>query len=161
MTRPRGFSLRRGFILYSLAPGAKRKWLGQEIEHRGLSNVTLLNVRPTREDQIEFLNACDVSIISLVKGMWGSAMPSRTYNALAAGKPIVALTDEGSELALVIDEEQVGWHVPPGGVDALVGAVRAAAASCELEEMGQRAYAAALAKYSPGTAIDAYRSSLK
>ncbi len=40
-------------------------------------------------------------------------MPSRTYNFLAAGKPILALTEEDSEIARVIREEQVGWYVPP------------------------------------------------
>jgi colanic acid biosynthesis glycosyl transferase WcaI len=148
------------FHLVFIGSGAKRKWLEQEVERRDLANVTLLDVRP-REDQIEFLNACDIGIIGLVKGMLGTAMPSRTYNTLAAGKPIIALTDEGSELARVIDEENVGWHVSPGSVDELVEAIRSAAESPELQDMGRRAYAAAQAKYSLSTAIESYRNALK
>ncbi len=49
----------------------------------------------------------------MVKNMRGVAMPSRTYNLLAAGKPILALTEENSEVARVIEEDRVGWVVPP------------------------------------------------
>ncbi len=148
------------FHFVFIGSGAKRKWLEDQVRDRGLTNVTLLDVRP-REDQIVFLNACDVGIIGLVQGMWGTAMPSRTYNMLAAGKPIIALTESGSELARVIDEEQVGWHVEPGAVDDLVHVIRTASSSDKLAEMSERAYAAARAKYSLDTAIEAYRNSLK
>ena len=36
--------------------------------------------------------------------MLGVAMPSKTYNLMAAGEPLLALTDPDSELARVIDE---------------------------------------------------------
>ena len=56
---------------------------------RRLKNLTLL--RSVREDQQTFLNACDVSIMALVPGMLGLGVPSRTYNLMAAGKPVIAL----------------------------------------------------------------------
>jgi glycosyltransferase involved in cell wall biosynthesis len=148
------------FHFVFIGSGVKRKWLEDQVRDRALTNVTLLDVRP-REDQIVFLNACDVGIIGLVNGMWGTAMPSRTYNILAAGKPIIALTESGSELALVIDEEAVGWYVEPGAVDDLVNVIKTASADDRLGEMGERSYAAARAKYSLETAIEAYRNSLR
>lgn len=149
------------FHFVFIGTGVKRKWLEDEVEKRGLSNVTLLGVRP-REDQVVFLNACDVGIVGLVKGMWGAAMPSRTYNMLAAGKPMIAFTEPGSELARVIEEESVGWAVMPGDVNSLVDAIRAARDhQSELAAMGRRARAAALVKYSLQTAVEAYRKSLK
>ena len=44
---------------------------------------------------------------TLVENMIGVSMPSRTYNILAAGKPILAVTEGGSELAQVVVEEDV------------------------------------------------------
>ena len=38
-------------------------------------------------------------------------MPSRTYNFLAAGKPILALTETDSEIDRIICEDNVGWSV--------------------------------------------------
>ena len=149
------------FHFIFIGSGVKRKWLEDEVAKRSLSNVTLLGVRP-REEQIVFLNACDIGLIGLVKGMWGAAMPSRTYNMLAAGKPMIAFTEPGSEVARVIDEEQVGWRIMPGDVDEFIGAIRTAyECRAELNEMGRRAHAAAHAKYSLETAIETYRKSLE
>ena len=82
-----------------IGAGVKRKWLESTVKKGSLTNITILDYRPWSE-QIEFLNACDVGLIALVKGMWGTAMPSRTYNIMAAGKPVLALTEKGSELAV-------------------------------------------------------------
>ena len=136
--------------------GAKSTWLEREVRERGLANISVLGQLP-RDEQNTFLNACDVGLVSLIPGMIGTAMPSRTYNILAAGKPIVALTETGSELAQVIDEESVGWHTPPGDADALIELIRAATSSPNsLEEMGHRARHAAETKYSPAVAVAAY-----
>ena len=42
---------------------------------------------------------------------------------MAAGKPIIAAADSDSELALVIQEEHIGWVVPPDQPDRIVEAI--------------------------------------
>lgn len=149
------------FHFVFIGSGAKKSWLQAEVESRNLANVSILEPRP-RSEQIVFLNACDIGLISLVQNMWGTAMPSRTYNILAAGKPILALTDNGSELSRVIDEENVGWHVPPGDPDLLFDTILDIyARKGELAEMGNRARGAALNKYSLKDAVDKYRAALR
>lgn len=141
--------------------GAKSSYLRDEVERRRLKNVTILGQRP-RNEQIVFLNACDVGLISLVKNMWGTAMPSRTYNILAAGKPILALTEDGSELARVIEEENVGWYTQPGDVDELQAKVLEIYENRGLlNEMGKRARDAAIEKYSRKSAIERYSQELE
>ncbi len=136
--------------------GAKLPWLRDEVASRELKNVSILGQLP-RDQQRVFLNAGDVALISLVKGMLGTAMPSRTYNTLATGMPILALTEDGSELARVVDEENVGWHIPPGQPDALDDIIREILSRrSELGYMKHRARAAALAKYTPEKAIESY-----
>jgi colanic acid biosynthesis glycosyl transferase WcaI len=140
-----------------LGAGAKRKWLASSAEELALDNVTLLDPRPRSEQKI-FLNACDVAVVSLVRQMVGVSMPSRTYNILAAGKPILALTETGSELARVVEEEQIGWITPPGDPDALAETILTILSSrSTLETMGLAARNAAVAKYSVETAIEKYR----
>ena len=63
-----------------------------EVRNEELGNVSLLDQRP-RSEQVEFLNACDIAMISLIPGMKGAGVPSRMYNAMAAGKPIIAITE--------------------------------------------------------------------
>ncbi len=138
--------------------GAKRRWLEETVSVHQMSNVTLLANRP-RDELADSLNACDVGMISFVHGMAGISVPSRMYNIMAAGKPIIAVADEDAELALVVKEEQIGWVVPPGDVDQLVAAILEAHGNpARLTEMGQRARQVAETKYSFERVIESYRS---
>jgi glycosyltransferase involved in cell wall biosynthesis len=143
-----------------LGAGAKRKWLETEIAKRDLRNITLLDPRP-RSDQNIFLNACDVALVSLVTRMVGVSMPSRTYNILAAGKPILALVEPNSEVARVVDEEGVGWITRPGDAEGLKQTVLEIVQSRErLAGMGEAARRAAETKYSVEVALTRYRDEL-
>ena len=148
------------FHFLFLGSGVKRKWLGREVEEKHLKNVTLLTSRPRNEQRI-FLNACDVGLVPLVRKMRGVAMPSRTYNLLAAGKPILALTEENSEIARVIEEDKVGWWVPPGEPEKLLRVIYQIYESRQvLPEMAKRARKAALEKYSLEKAIEKYKNAI-
>ncbi|MBL8181221.1 MAG: glycosyltransferase family 4 protein [Blastocatellia bacterium] len=139
-----------------LGAGVKRPWLEKQVNERQLSNITLLDPKP-RSEQIVFLNACDVALVSLVSKMRGVSMPSRTYNILAAGKPMLALTDDESELAFVIDEDRVGWHIEPGNAGLFTETIlEIASRKAELVEMGKRARDSALERYSQSTASAKY-----
>jgi glycosyltransferase involved in cell wall biosynthesis len=102
-----------------IGSGAKRRWLEQIIVDEQIQNSTVLPPR-SREDLPDSLNACDVAVIAFTAGMSGVSVPSRMYNVMAAGKPIIAVADADSELALVIAEEDAGWVVPPGQPDKIV-----------------------------------------
>lgn len=144
-----------------LGTGVKRKWLETVVRDKDLANITLLDPKPRSEQQI-FLNACDVALVSLISKMKGVSMPSRTYNILAAGKPILGLTESGSELDIVIKEEKCGINVPPNDPEELMQAILRLGEMdrSELDQMGSNSRNAALEKYSLTTAIQLYRSSL-
>ncbi len=147
---------RNEFHFLFIGNGVKRGWLEATVKKHSLGNVTILPPR-LRDDQTNFLNACDIAIISLVDRMLGVSMPSRTYNTLASGKPMIGIADPLSELARVIDEEQVGWVVPPGKQELLLKAI-SEAQSCpqQLALMGHRARLAAEKKYSLAKAVEDY-----
>ena len=149
------------FHFIFLGAGLKKAGLIRDVSDRGLSNVTVLDPRP-RSDQLDFLNGCDVALVSLVDKMLGVSVPSRTYNILAAGKPILALTDPSSEVAAVILEENVGWIVPPGEPGQLAETIRSiSGCPADLAAMGDRARDAAERKYSLEAAIEKYREIIK
>lgn len=136
--------------------GAKKRWLEETARAKGLSNVTIIPSCP-RADLPSYLNACDVAIISFVPGMAGISVPSRMYNVLAAGKPIIAVADSDSELAQVVQEEQVGWVVPPDDPDRVLGAILEARNHPDLlRKMGLRARMAAENRFSPKELIGFY-----
>jgi len=73
------------------------------------ANILFYDSKP-RSEQNEFLNACDISLISLIEGMYGIGVPSKTYNILAAGKPILYIGDKGTEVYNYIENEGIGWN---------------------------------------------------
>ena len=137
--------------------GVKRKWIENEITENHLTNVLLLDPLP-REEQTLFLNACDVGFVSLVSKMFGVAMPSRTYNLLAAGKPILALTETNSEVERVINEDNVGWVVPTENPDLLLNKILEIYAQKNiLPEMKSKARKIAELKYNAELSIEKYK----
>jgi colanic acid biosynthesis glycosyl transferase WcaI len=62
--------------------------------------------------------------MALLPGMLGVSVPSRSYNILAAGKPILGVLNRESEIALMIEEEGIGWVVEPQNAAALVATIR-------------------------------------
>jgi glycosyltransferase involved in cell wall biosynthesis len=148
------------FHFVFIGSGVKRRLLQNAIDKLGLSNLTLIDPRP-RSEQIDFLNACDIGLVSLVPKMYGTAMPSKAYNIMAAGKPILALTDGGSELAMVVDENQIGWHLVSGNVGLLENVLNEIyERRDELPQMGKSARAAAEKSYSLSLAIQRYKKEL-
>lgn len=131
-----------------IGSGAKRSWMDIEICNKELHNVTILDQRP-RSDQGNFLNACDIALVSLLPGMTGAGVPSRLYNIMSAGKPIIAVTGYGSEIEFVVREEGIGWFVPAGRPEMLANAMLESCSKPELLlQMGERARSAAVDVFS-------------
>lgn len=83
------------------------------VQEHGISNIEFS--APVPWDELgSALAGCDVGIVTLVAGAAGVATPSRMYNLLAAGRPIVAVTDGDTELGLLVNEHNVGWVTQPG-----------------------------------------------
>jgi colanic acid biosynthesis glycosyl transferase WcaI len=133
--------------------GARRAWLVREIERRHLDNTTVVNW-PREEAADELRQAADVVLISLLPGMWGISVPSRMYNALAAGKAIIAAVEEESEVARVVREDDVGWVVPPGDAHRLAATIaQVAGQPVETAAKGARARAVAESKYAAAAVL--------
>lgn len=94
--------------LIIIGDGAVKMEMEAFIENNNLKNVFMLGSKPRRE-QISFLNACDLGLVSLKKGMFGLGIPSKTYNILAAGKPILFVGDTGSEIDNYVRSFGCGW----------------------------------------------------
>jgi len=144
-----------------IGSGSRRGWMESEVTRRGLINVTVAGQRP-RIEQSGFLNACDISMISLLPGVTGAGVPSRTYNLLAAGKPIIAVTRLDSEVSLLVQEENIGWVAPPDDAANLARVILDARSdSARLQQMGARAYAAAQEKFSRKMILDEYHNLIR
>lgn len=136
--------------------GAGRAWLEKMIIEDSLENVTLLEPCPDDELGV-YLTSCDLFLMLFKSGMKGISVPSRLYNVMAAGSPLLAVCDEDSELGLVVQEESIGWVVEPGDTLRMAGVVEEAISSPDLLlEMGRRARMAMESKYTRSIVIQQY-----
>ncbi|MEH2502754.1 colanic acid biosynthesis glycosyl transferase WcaI [Bradyrhizobium sp. AZCC 1578] len=95
-----------------------------------LPNVTLVD--RVEDEQLEaFLSAADAWIIPYRKNVAGISVPSRFYNLLAIGRPVILVSEADAEAALTVTEHDVGWVVEPGKADELAKTVGRAAASID------------------------------
>lgn len=139
-----------------IGTGAQRRFVEEGARARRLTNVRVADYGP-RSERSASLGACHAAVISFVGGMSGISVPSRMYNIMASGRPIIAVCDADSELALVIGEHEIGWVVEPGDTANLVAAIGRAAAAPELcAAMGKRARLAAVSKYDRDLVLDRY-----
>lgn len=136
--------------------GFHRERLLKRVADRDLTNVSV--VPPCSDDELEsYLNACDLALISFRGGMAGVSVPSRMYNVMAAGKPILAVADVESEIAQVVSEEKIGVVVAPEDSRALAAAIMEAVEHpSQLIEFGRRARKVAEEKYSADAVLSRY-----
>jgi colanic acid biosynthesis glycosyl transferase WcaI len=121
-----------------------------------LGNVTLTDWVPESE-LAEFLSAADFWVIPYRRNVAGVSVPSRIYNLLAVGRPVIVAAEAHSEAALMLREQDIGWVARPEDPRDLADAIRSAASNPgETLAKGRRA-ALAAQHYSYDRAIASYR----
>lgn len=90
-----------------------------------------------RSQQNDVLAACHISLVTLQDGMYGLGVPSKTYNILASGRPVLFLGPVNSEIDMLVKENGIGYCDWPQKWVVT-----------ELAEMGEKARELAVSKYS-------------
>ena len=88
----------------------------------GLDNLRFVDMQP-RERLPEVLAAGDLHVVPLKRGLARSSVPSKLYSILAAGRPVLASVDAGTEVATTIERAGAGVSVEPEDPDAFVAAL--------------------------------------
>lgn len=86
--------------------GAYRRQLEQIVENHGMKNVTLLPFQPY-EDIAHVFSLGDVSLVISKPGTGSGSVPSKTWNIMAASRPVLASFDE-NELRDIIEQNHCG-----------------------------------------------------
>jgi colanic acid biosynthesis glycosyl transferase WcaI len=118
--------------------GFKGKDLKAKADALGLKNVLLLPFQPYA-DLPFMLAGADGLFVPLDKAKSFLSVPSKLYNYMAAGRPIIGLATEASEVAKIIREVRCGVFAPPDDAAAIAAAIRSLAVNRpEREAMGER-----------------------
>jgi colanic acid biosynthesis glycosyl transferase WcaI len=136
--------------------GSGWKQLTELYANAPLDNVTLIDPVPESELE-EFLSAADVWVIPYRRHVAGVSVPSRIYNLLAVGRPVIVTAEAVSEAALMLQEENIGWVARPEDPSDLATAIRSAAADRQETLAKGRRAAVAAQRYTYDRAIACYR----
>ena len=103
-----------------------------------LDNLHLVGWQPP-ERLGEVLAAADLHLVLLRAGLGVSSVPSKVYSVLAAGRPVLASVDHGSEVERLLGDSGAGRSVAPDDPDAFCAALAEMVGDRDgLAEMGRR-----------------------
>lgn len=102
--------------------GAKKESLIMDARRRGLGNVIFVPNQP--KDRIQdFWRLCDVSLINLkASSVFESVIPSKLFEAMGMGLPVIIASPKGEATAIVVNEK-IGICIRPEDPAALAEAV--------------------------------------
>lgn len=90
--------------------GASYTDIEKYIKRYDLKNV-YVNGGFSRVEETKILTNCDIGLVSLSNGMYGLGVPSKTYQLLSAGKPILYIGEPNTEVSHLVLENSVGWSL--------------------------------------------------
>ena len=103
-----------------------------------------------RSQQQEVIGTCHAAIVTLADGMFGLGVPSKSYNIMAAGRPIVYFGPANGEIGLMLQEHGIGYMGWPSSWDI-----------DELKRMGARARALADDLYSKPLILNKFLNAIR
>jgi glycosyltransferase involved in cell wall biosynthesis len=137
-------SAERPVVFVLIGDGPEKPRLVARARELGLSRVRFLEPRP-RDEMPALLASADMAVIPLKTPLPG-AVPSKIYEAMGAGVPIVLIA--GGEAASIVSETGAGVALAPGDAAALADALGAMAADpARREALGRSGRRAALERY--------------
>lgn len=136
------------FFLIGDGPGKRE--LMNSAHLKKLDRVFFLNPVPNAEMPL-ILNDADILIVPLKRQLTG-AVPSKLYEAMAAGKPVILVA--GGEAAEIVKENGCGLVVAPGDKTGLVSAIEYLSVNSEQRiKMGLNGRKAVVEKYNRKTIV--------
>ena len=108
------------FHFLFIGDGVQKKSLMDFVAQHSLKNVTFLPYQDSEVLPYSF-SAADFSIVSLGTGAEGLSVPSKTFYSLAAGSTIIAISEKGSEIELLISKNNCGISIEPNEVNLMKG----------------------------------------
>lgn len=129
-------------VLFNIwGTGSAEERIKGRVHELNMENSVMFNGPYSRSQQQEVLNDSDLSLVTLVKGMYGLGVPSKTYNILAAGKPILYIGEKGTEIWRVVEENGIGYCFEPGNRKGIADWLKSLSNDNlpQLKEMGGKA----------------------
>ena len=151
-----------GVVFCFVGYGGKSALISQHQAEAAPENLLLLPRQP-REQLSAMLASADAAVIAFIDRMYGVSVPSRMYNIMAAGVPIIAMAHPASELAQVVREEECGWVIGPADANGIAAIARSLATPgglADAQRRGARGRDAVLRRFTLPVVVEQFRTLL-
>jgi colanic acid biosynthesis glycosyl transferase WcaI len=140
--------------LVCVGQGPLKPRMEEEIRRRGLKNLTLLPLQP-RERVADMQSAADVMLLTTSAQIGSTSVPSKLITYLAVGRPVICAVPDGTDVAALVRDKELGLVIPPEDPVALADAMlqMSAIEHAAREAIGRRARAVAVERYSLESAL--------
>lgn len=141
-----------------IGEGDNKETIVEIAEDRGIRGDTVQFLPYQPWDDLPYsLTSGDVSVVTVKEGFEGVCVSSKLYSAMAAGMPVLGITQPYDDEAKIIDAFDAGIHVPQRDVQGVVTAIRTWKADQELvEEQGRNAREAFEQQFTEDQSVDRY-----
>lgn len=129
-----------GGAMYSTIKNMVQEWKLDNIFQHGFY---------TRNQYERITQNSDLCLVTLVDGMYGLGVPSKAYNIMAAGKPILFIGPQHSEIWRLVTENGIGYCFTPTDKEGIIQFVKSLSLQDRdrLAEMGRKARELAMTTY--------------
>jgi glycosyltransferase involved in cell wall biosynthesis len=117
-----------------IGEGAKKKMIQEKIRKLALKNVMLLPWQPVTELPYS-LSSASLAVISLGLKASKLAIPSKLYNFLSVGAPLLCMTSKGSEVENLVANYKCGRNFEPNDIKGMADFIVEVAVNKELNNL--------------------------
>ena len=105
--------------------GSQKAALKARAERKGLDNCVFMDFQPYAL-LADVYSACQIGVVPMRPGAGQSSVPSKTWNYLACGKPVIACVEPETPFARLLQASGAGRVVSPSDPQALAATLREA-----------------------------------
>jgi glycosyltransferase involved in cell wall biosynthesis len=102
--------------------GNKMDRLKKIVSKENLTNVSIYGFLHNKE-YLKALKISDVFLVSLAQGVSGLSVPSKTYAYMMAGKPIISIMSNETDIAKDLRDNNAGYNVEVGNVKGFIKSI--------------------------------------
>lgn len=112
----------KDIVLLFIGEGAVKAEMQNFVKLEKLTNVIFLPYQ--LKDYLKYsLNSADIHLVVNQKGIKGVSVPSKIYGVMAAGKPVLGVLEQGSEVQQLIERSNCGIVVEPQDYKGILKAI--------------------------------------
>jgi glycosyltransferase involved in cell wall biosynthesis len=109
---------RENIFFFLIGEGDKKKMVADRINKSGLKNIRLLSWQDIKMYPFS-LSSADLAVVTLGKKASRMSVPSKIFDIMSVGSPLLSIAEKDSEISKIIDKYNMGMCIPGDRIDKM------------------------------------------